>query len=168
MATIEARARIEVSATLTFSEPELRALDALAAYGDRAFLKVFYEHLGKSALQPHEAGLRSLFASIKEQMGSVLNRGDDARRVFNRERVAVFPETLERWRQAAERPAPVDQSARIEQMEGALRYALPLLQKYGHTQGDNADYHAELIAPIVNALGDDPATAQPKPDDTQA
>ena len=41
----------------------------------------------------------------------------------------------------------------------ALRYALPLLKHYGHTQGDNAEYHAKLIAPVLAALGEGPATA---------
>ena len=57
-------------------------------------------------MQPHEAGLRLLFNSIREQMGGILRRTDDARRVFNRERVAVEPDALERMKQAAERPDP--------------------------------------------------------------
>lgn len=48
---------------------------------------------------------------------------------------------------------------RIAQLNAALRYALPILRKYGHTQGDNEAYHAELIAPVVAALGDGSASA---------
>jgi hypothetical protein len=34
----------------------------------------------------------------------------------------------------------------------ALAYALPIVEKYAHTQGDNAAFHAELTAPIRAAL----------------
>lgn len=151
MANVTGKARVEISATFVFDEQELRALDAIISYGDKAFLKVFYEHLGKTYLHPHEAGVRSLFASIKEQLGIVLSRGDDARRVFNGERIAMAPDTVERWKEAAERPDPTPP------LIAALRYALPLVEKYGHTQGDNAEFHAELTAPIRAALGERPA-----------
>ena len=52
---------IDVKAVLELNEQELRALDALRGYGIDAFLKVFYQHLGRHYLEPHEAGLRSLF-----------------------------------------------------------------------------------------------------------
>ncbi|SCM73491.1 hypothetical protein KL86PLE_110088 [uncultured Pleomorphomonas sp.] len=38
------------------------------------------------------------------------------------------------------------------QMAEALRYAKPLVERYGWTQGDNPAYHAGLIAPIDAAL----------------
>jgi hypothetical protein len=43
----------------------------------------------------------------------------------------------------------------------ALNYALPIVEKYAHTQGDNAAFHAEITAPIRAAL----SQAQPQPSD---
>lgn len=34
----------------------------------------------------------------------------------------------------------------------ALEYALPIVERYAHTQGDNAEFHAEITAPIRSAL----------------
>ena len=152
MANVTAHARVEMQATFVFSEAEVRALRAITMYGDRAFLKMFYEHLGKTELYPHEAGVRSLFKSVNEQVGDLLSRTDDARKVFDGARVAVASATLDRWKEAAERPDPTPP------LLAALRYALPLVEKYAHTQGDNAEYHAELTAPIRAALGDGPPT----------
>jgi hypothetical protein len=53
-----------VTATLTLTEQELGALDALAGYGVEGFLTAFYTTMGRSYLQPYEKGLRSLFETI--------------------------------------------------------------------------------------------------------
>jgi hypothetical protein len=76
--------RAEVSLTLSFTlgEGEARALEAIAGYGTDSFLEIFYAKMGKSYLQPHEAGLRSLFVLARSLNGH-LDRVDQARRVFN-------------------------------------------------------------------------------------
>jgi hypothetical protein len=76
--------RAEVSLTLSFTlgEGEARALEALAGYGTDAFLEVFSAKMGKSYLQPHEAGLRSLFVMARS-LNVHLDRVDQMRRVFN-------------------------------------------------------------------------------------
>lgn len=79
MSTIEQRPTITL---------EVRALDALVGYGDDAFVKVFYEHLGKHYMQPHEAGLKS----VRELVPGILRRTDDARLVFTGQRIAVEPQ----------------------------------------------------------------------------
>ncbi len=84
MAKILGTGHVNVTATMEFSEPELRALDALVGYGDDAFIKVFYEHLGKSYMQQHEAGLRTLFMSIRSEVPNILSRTDAARKAFSR------------------------------------------------------------------------------------
>lgn len=78
---------------LIISESEARALDALAGYGDDAFIKQFYEHLGKHYMEPHEKGLRLFLKTIREGsgIGSVLSRMDDARQVFDGSKVALYP-----------------------------------------------------------------------------
>jgi hypothetical protein len=85
MAKLEERPRVELEVRFTVTESEARALDALVGYGDDAFIKVFYEKLGKAYMREHEQGLRSFFKSIREMMPSFLDRADRARKVFNSE-----------------------------------------------------------------------------------
>ncbi len=65
MAEVRAvRLIVDTVATIELNGEELKALDALAGYGVDSFLKVFYQHLGKSYLEPHEKGLRSFLAGV--------------------------------------------------------------------------------------------------------
>lgn len=82
MAKLQVKPAIEVTLTLSLSEQEARALEAVAGYGTEAFLKVFYEHMGKSYLQPHEEGLRSLFESSMRILPLWFQRIDDTRKEF--------------------------------------------------------------------------------------
>lgn len=84
MAQIAELPVVTVTAKFTVTEGELRALEALAGYGDDAFIKCFYEHLGKSYLQPHEAHLREFLKSIRAIATPILSRADKARGVFNK------------------------------------------------------------------------------------
>jgi hypothetical protein len=95
MAHIDVRANIAATVTICLSESEAAALDALAGYGADAFLAVFYEKLGKAYMQPHEAGLRSLFSSVHGgacSVESVLRRARGARAVFEGSKVAAEAE----------------------------------------------------------------------------
>ncbi len=83
MATITEQPRIELTVTFKLNEEEIRALDALVGYGVDSFLKVFYEHMGKHYLQPHEKGLRSLFESTRETIPQMLQRTKAARDSFS-------------------------------------------------------------------------------------
>lgn len=74
--------RLTVEAHLILTESELRALDALAGYGEETFLEVFYKHLGKNYLKPHENGLRSLFKKVKKEVKIPLNQVDQARKLL--------------------------------------------------------------------------------------
>lgn len=67
---------------LQVSEVEARALDALVGYGYDDFLKVFYQHLGKHYMQPHEAGLKSLFETVRAEIPKHLSRIDKTREAF--------------------------------------------------------------------------------------
>lgn len=66
------------------SEVEARALVALTIYGFDAFHKVFYEKLGRDAMKPNEAGLRSLFETLKTTIKPHLSRIDKTRNAFNK------------------------------------------------------------------------------------
>jgi hypothetical protein len=46
--------------------------------------------------------------------------------------------------------ATLQRSAEV--MRLALNYALPIVEKYAHTQGDNAAFHAKVTEPIRAAL----------------
>uniref|UniRef100_A0AAU6VZ03 Uncharacterized protein n=1 Tax=Pseudomonas phage Arace01 TaxID=3138526 RepID=A0AAU6VZ03_9VIRU len=83
MAQITQQPKVEVTTQFTVSELELRALDALAGYGDDAFIHAFYEKLGKAYMQKHEAGLRSFLKSIREIAPGIIHRTDAARKAFN-------------------------------------------------------------------------------------
>lgn len=86
MATNISRSEVRFAVTLTLTESEARALDALAGYGADAFLEVFYK-LGRAYMEPYEPGLRSLFNSIRGGPGTLsatLGSIDDARRVLAR------------------------------------------------------------------------------------
>jgi hypothetical protein len=74
------RATVEWSCVLTISEVEIRALDALVGYGDDAFLKAFGDKLGTAYMRTHEAGLRSFFSTVREQVLPALSDIDIARR----------------------------------------------------------------------------------------
>jgi hypothetical protein len=82
MAKLEQRPEVGLKVTLVLDEAEARALDALAGYGDDAFLQVFYKHLGGAYLRPHEKGLRSLLIGARATLMPILGRLDKARKAF--------------------------------------------------------------------------------------
>lgn len=73
---------VTVTATLTLDLAEIAALDALAGYGTDEFLKVFYAKLGEAYLKPHEAGLRSLFDTIRGDASRALGSVRQAERTL--------------------------------------------------------------------------------------
>jgi hypothetical protein len=85
MAQIVEQPLVTVSAKFTVTEGELRALDALAGYGDEAFIKMFYDKMGKSYLQPYEKDLREFLRSVRVLASPILSRADSARKAFNKE-----------------------------------------------------------------------------------
>lgn len=74
---------MEFILTLTISESEARALNALTVYGFDDFVRVFYEHLGKTYLEPHQAGLKLLFDTVRTELPKQLKRIDQTRITFN-------------------------------------------------------------------------------------
>ena len=83
MAEIIGRPNVDLRLTFSINESEARALDALAGYGDDAFVKAFYDNLGKAYMQDHEQGLRTFLRSIREMLPQWLSRLSDARKAFN-------------------------------------------------------------------------------------
>lgn len=79
MATITQKATLAVKISFTVSESEARALDALAGYGDDAFIEAFYAKLGAAYMRDHEQGLREFLQSIRTAMPGELKTIDCAR-----------------------------------------------------------------------------------------
>ena len=73
---------VSVTTKFTVTEGELRALVALAGYGDTAFIDMFYKHCGKTYLQPYEKDLREFLKSVRELASPILSRADNARKAF--------------------------------------------------------------------------------------
>lgn len=68
MAKLNSTIQVQYSATMTVTEAEMRALDALVGYGDEAFIKAFKEKLGKAYLRDHEHGLKSFFGTVRRDV----------------------------------------------------------------------------------------------------
>ncbi len=82
MAELNSKPVVKVEIILKLTESEARALEAIQGYGADAFLDFFYKCLGRAYLEPHEAGLRSLFTSVKEALPPIFRRVENARKVF--------------------------------------------------------------------------------------
>lgn len=89
MAKLTENPTVGITVTFVCDEEELRALDALAGYGDDAFIKAFYERLGKAYMERHEQGLRRFLSTIREFSPSILSRTNNARAVFVGEKIAA-------------------------------------------------------------------------------
>lgn len=85
MAIIWGRPTVQLKIAVEFSEAEARALYDIARYDVDAFLKVFFEKMGKVYLEKHETALRLLFASLIREVGPWLTRVDSARDTFEKE-----------------------------------------------------------------------------------
>jgi hypothetical protein len=82
MAKITFSPKLDVRVYFAIDEEEARALDALSGYGTDAFIKAFYETLGKAYMQKHEQGLRSFLSSIREIITPALSKVDNARKIL--------------------------------------------------------------------------------------
>ena len=75
--------KIELNFTLTVTEGELRALDALAGYGVDEFIKAFYTNLGKAYLEPHESDLRLFLKTLWKVCPGLIAKADEAHKAIN-------------------------------------------------------------------------------------
>lgn len=74
--------QVDVNVSLKLNMIEVQALEALAGYGVDSFLEVFYKHIGKHYLEPHERGLRSLFETIQSELPPIICRYESACQAF--------------------------------------------------------------------------------------
>jgi len=85
MATAEIKSKVDLDLKiqLTVSLAEARALHEIIKFGNDAFLKVFYEHLGKSTLKQQEAGLISLFNTIRDNIPARIHESEEIIKTVN-------------------------------------------------------------------------------------
>jgi hypothetical protein len=82
MARIIAHPVLDLKVVIELSEGEVRALDAMAGYGEDEFVKAFYEKLGEGYMREHEVGLRSFLGSVRSFTPAILGKMDQARKSF--------------------------------------------------------------------------------------
>lgn len=90
MPKVKSKIAIEFTSTLTLTETEMRALDAIVGYGFDSFLKVFKRNLGEAYIRGHEEGARALFDAINREVRPALHEVNELRR-----RLAENPPKLE-------------------------------------------------------------------------
>lgn len=78
-----AKAHVEFTITFTLTKSEAQALDAIVGYGTDPFLKVFYEHMGKAYLEPHEKAMRNLFERVKNDLPREVGKIETATKAIN-------------------------------------------------------------------------------------
>jgi hypothetical protein len=80
MAKFSNKIEVTTKYTVELSESELRALYDISMYGTENFLNAFYTTLGKHYLKQNEAGLVSLFESIRNEIPNLINSADQIRK----------------------------------------------------------------------------------------
>ena len=83
MARITQKTTLDLCITFSVNEEEARALEALAGYGDDAFIKAFYEKLGSHYMSRHEQGLREFLCSIRAIIPKELYKINRAREALS-------------------------------------------------------------------------------------
>ena len=72
--------------TLSLTEQDCFALDAISGYDIDAFITNFYQGLGTAYLKPQEDNLRSLMKNLREIMPGVVSKiNNDKRLIVNDE-----------------------------------------------------------------------------------
>lgn len=88
MAKATAHPRLDVTVRFEINYLEACALDALAGYGEDAFVKAFYENLGKAYMEKYEGGLREFLRTIRSVINPALGRINEAERLLKGEESA--------------------------------------------------------------------------------
>lgn len=89
MNKIKSTSNLDFKLTLELNETEANALNQICNYDSKDFLKVFYEHMGKSYLQPYEEGVISLFKTVKEELGNHLYKIGKIRKAISNKTVII-------------------------------------------------------------------------------
>lgn len=85
MAIVTNRVSLTFTSTITLTEVEMRALEALVCYGDEAFIKAFKENLGSCYIENHTDGLISFFDTVRKQVLPAVHQVDKSRKLLIQE-----------------------------------------------------------------------------------
>lgn len=85
MSDFSTKINMNVEVTMTLTEQEARALDAITGYNVEDFIIIFYKHMGKAYLEKYEAGLRSLFHSVRRDLYPKFKSIDEAKKLLDSE-----------------------------------------------------------------------------------
>ena len=85
MATAELNTKLSmgIKITIELTLEEAKALNEMTGYGADSFLQGYYKQLGKSYMQPHEKGVRSLFETIKKTLPYKIHDADTVIKAVN-------------------------------------------------------------------------------------
>jgi hypothetical protein len=79
---ITSQHKVNFTVQFEVNESELRALGALAGYGDDMFIQAFYEKLGRDYMEAHEWGMRTFLTTLRKEAPALLGRLDTAREML--------------------------------------------------------------------------------------
>ena len=83
MAAIMSDATVNFSANISLTEPELRALCELAAYGPDKVIELIGEQLSPKLAKDHKAGFTSFLKTVREIGPDIILRINNARMVLS-------------------------------------------------------------------------------------
>jgi len=122
---LRSQAQVNSSVTIELTGVEIRALHVLTEYGTQPFLEAFYKLMGKSFLQPHAAGIESLFDTIQRDLGPIIRREEVAKQAFAlRDPVVVNKDELNaryaRWEASGREAGRKEALAEVAERAAAL------------------------------------------------
>lgn len=82
MAKAITKPQVSVSIQIQIDEVEAAALIDLAGYGVNQFIEAFYEKLGRSYMQKHEAGLRRFLETITAEVSPAVIQAQAVRELL--------------------------------------------------------------------------------------
>ena len=68
--------KLDITVKIELTLEEAKALKQMTAYGAESFLQGYYKQLGKSYMQKHESGIKSLFETIKKTLPNEIEKAD--------------------------------------------------------------------------------------------
>ena len=75
---------VDLTISVTLTETEARALDALCGYegGAKSFIQAFKDSHGSYYLEPFESGVYDIFKCVKDEIGPALSKIDNIRKIL--------------------------------------------------------------------------------------
>lgn len=94
MAQLFNRPTITLNVCLALDDSETAALQALTGYSNDALLKAIESKVSEALVREHRPGLSSLFDSIRSLLGPIVDKGNEAKKVFHGSHEAISKQML--------------------------------------------------------------------------